>query len=108
MNAIVPLESLVLVNTGAPSKGLYVAVTVTSLPGTVKELLAVVADLSSITSEKVHSLKGMSVPSELFFSLGLMFTLSPARKYPLLFAYLTPGPVSWPFPAVTLWGVPKR
>ena len=66
-NAIVPLESLVLVNTGVPSKGLYVAVTVTSLLATVKELLAVVG-LVSVTFEEVHPLKGIVSPLLLFLS----------------------------------------
>ena len=101
MNLIVPLESLVLVNTGAPSKGLYVAVTVTSLVGTLNDVFGVVG-LASATPSEVHSLKGMSVPSELFFSLGLMFTVSPTRNFPFPFGYLTPGPVSLPFPAVTV------
>ena len=60
-NAIVPLESSILLNTGAPSKGLYVAVTVTALAGTLNDVSAVV-ELVSATPSAVHSLKGMTSP----------------------------------------------
>ena len=66
-NAIVPFESSVLLNTGAPTNGLCIAVTVTFLPGTVKELLGEVGLVIS-TSEEVHFWKGMSISSLLFFS----------------------------------------
>ena len=102
-----PVES-VGVKVGVPTKGLCFAVTVTSSPGTVKELFSVVG-LLSVTFEEVHSLKGMSVPSELFFSLGLMLTVSFSRNFPLYFVALgTPGPVNVPSSTVTVRGVPKR
>ena len=66
-NAIVPLESSVLVNTGAPSKGLYVAVTVTSLVGTLNDV-SFVLGLVSVIPSAVHSLKGMTSPLLLFLS----------------------------------------
>ena len=91
------------VKVGVPSKGLCFAVTVTSLPGTVKELLAVVAGLVNATSEGVHSLKGMTSPLLPFITLGLISTVSPARKFPLLFAWeTTPVPASVPYSTVTV------
>ena len=99
LNAIVPFASLSLVKVGVPTNGLCVAVTVTLLAGTSND---VVVGLVSVTSSEVHSLKGMGSPLSLVLVSGVMFTVSFSRKFPLLFACLTPGPVSVPSLTVTV------
>ena len=57
----VPVEP-VGVKVGVPTNGLCIAVTVTFLPGTAKELFSVVG-LVSVTSLEVHFWKGIGVSS---------------------------------------------
>ena len=89
------------VKVGVSTKGLCFAVTVTFLSETVKELFSVVG-LVSVTSLEVHFLKGMGSPLLPALGSGVMFTVSPVRKFPLPFAYLTPVPVSVPFSTITV------